>query len=144
MLSKVQFFHLIFPLNCILIFVILLFVSQNNDNSFKDFHQNLISDRDSELDAKQKIAFSMIDEDFILREDNFNVSAKRVHYDEVDTQKIDTTEKPSKLIDRKKVFKKYANKKKIVPRFKISKSKKVTTKGLSSDRLILKYVGKDF
>ena len=57
----------------------------------------------------------------------------------VDIQKMKISENS---LNRKKVFKKYAKKKQILPRFENPKSKKVPTKGLRSDKLILKYVGK--
>lgn len=81
---------------------------------------------------------------FLNKEDFHPRVNAKANYNNGDNQQMKTSEKSSTKINRKEVFKKFANEKKILSRFQISEHNKVTTKGLSSDKLIVKLLGTVF
>ena len=99
---------------------------------------NLFLEANSNMDTNSKLG-SNLD-----LEANSQLSARIDINENIDGDNDDgDVLKDEPLINRKQIFKKYANKKKIGPKFKVTESNKTFVLGKSTDKLILNYEGRN-
>ena len=101
---------------------------------------NLFLEANSNMDTNSKLG-SNLD-----LEANSQLSARIDINENIDGDNNDgdaLKDKPLKLINRKEIFKKYANKKKIGLKFKVTESNKTFVLGKPTDKLILNYEGRN-
>ena len=126
-------------------------------NSYSKMVNNLMLENSTNVEAKSRLEANLILEANSNLENNSNLGSNLdIEANSKFSARIDINEnidsdnddgdalKDEPLINRKEIFKKYANKKKIGPKFKVTESNKTFVLGKSTDKLILNYEGRNF